>query len=285
MKDRTMPKPITSAAEVLQPAIEAQISALEAKAAETLWTGTPLLKGLIEMVRHVLSTRLSEPEQGGGISVAELVAPWADHHGDLPDYDHPVACVFDSGVQYAVELLAKVLKVEDWEVCDGTEEYDGDLGGTLFNIVLAAMPKDQHGDALHPSEVREALATPQPPTASVVEREAVADEGSIADAARMIASWCDGPARVNVYKAAKQQIAALTARAEPDADEVRLLDALKKITPIRVHDGPDYAEVYFADGSTHSTQAMTMNPQDWRDIGEALSHALPIEADAKGERA
>ncbi|MBC2668777.1 hypothetical protein ACFOON_15075 [Novosphingobium piscinae] len=50
-----------------------------------------------------------------------------------------------------------------------------------------------------------------------------------------------------------------------------LAEALAKIMPIRVHNGQDYAEVYFADGQTHSTQAMTMNPQDWLDIAEALS--------------
>jgi len=42
--------------------------------------------------------------------------------------------------------------------------------------------------------------------------------------------------------------------------------ALAKLSPIKVHDGPDYAEVYFGDGKGHSTQAMTMNPQDWRDL-------------------
>lgn len=49
-----------------------------------------------------------------------------------------------------------------------------------------------------------------------------------------------------------------------------LAGALGKIAPIRVHNGPDYAEVYFADGKTHATQAMTMNPQDWLDLSEAL---------------
>ena len=59
--------------------------------------------------------------------------------------------------------------------------------------------------------------------------------------------------------------------AAKDAEIARLREALSKIMPIRVHNGPDYAEVYFADGQTHSTQAMTMNPQDWLDIQAALS--------------
>ena len=112
--------------------------------------------------RHQSTTSLEEERDALAKRVAELEAlpkPWADHSGDLPEYDHPLACVFDSGVQYAVELLAKELGVTDWEPCDGTEEYDGDLGGTLMNIVLAAMPKDADGDPMHPREVRAALNT------------------------------------------------------------------------------------------------------------------------------
>ena len=60
------------------------------------------------------------------------------------------------------------------------------------------------------------------------------------------------------------RIAALT------AEVARKDEALRKVMPIRVEDGPDYASVYFGDGSTHSTQAMTMNPQDWIDISAAL---------------
>lgn len=64
------------------------------------------------------------------------------------------------------------------------------------------------------------------------------------------------------------------------ADQLRaakaLIDALAKIMPIRVHNGPDYAEVYFADGSKHSTQAMTMNPQDWLDVQAAYDTAIAL---------
>lgn len=52
-----------------------------------------------------------------------------------------------------------------------------------------------------------------------------------------------------------------------------LMEALAKIMPINVHNGPDYAEVFFADGVTHCTHAMTMNPQDWLDISQALAAA------------
>jgi hypothetical protein len=74
--------------------------------------------------------------------------PYANYNGPLPDYDDPLRPVFESGIQYTVELLAKELGVEDWEVCDGTEEFDGDLGGTLLNIVIKTWPTDEHGDWL-----------------------------------------------------------------------------------------------------------------------------------------
>ncbi len=42
----------------------------------------------------------------------------------------------------------------------------------------------------------------------MTDRTALADVGPIADAARMIASWCEGQARINVYRAAKQHLTA-----------------------------------------------------------------------------
>lgn len=97
--------------------------------------------------------------------------PWADFHGDLPDYDHPLRPVYESGIQYAVNLLAKVLEVTDYEPCDGTEEFDGDLGGTMGNIVLAAMPKDEHGDPIWPKD----LHTPSPCPGCAAKDEAMAE--------------------------------------------------------------------------------------------------------------
>ena len=114
-----------------------------------------------------LSTPIGEP--------AVDLTPWKNHSGPLPAYDSPISCVFDSGVQHAVELLAKELSVDDWQVCDGTEEYDGDLGGTMMNIVTAAMPEDEHGDPIWPSELppritRETLAKLATPQPSIAER-------------------------------------------------------------------------------------------------------------------
>lgn len=72
----------------------------------------------------------------------------------------------------------------------------------------------------------------------------------------------------NLMMAAADAIADLRARNEA------LCAALAKIAPIVVHDGRDYAEVFFSDGRTHSTHAMTMNPQDWMDIQAAYEAAI-----------
>lgn len=73
---------------------------------------------------------------------------------------HPpsLRCVFESGIDYAVRLLAKELGVDDWSVCDGTEEFDGDLGGTMINIVIAALPADPQGDPIYPSEIKTTIS-------------------------------------------------------------------------------------------------------------------------------
>lgn len=92
--------------------------------------------------------------QNRDAGLREALEPYSNCDGDLPDYDSPLRGVFESGVQYAVDLLAKTLDVTEFRYCDGTEEFDGDLAGTMFNIVLAAMPTDAGGDPLHPSEVR-----------------------------------------------------------------------------------------------------------------------------------
>lgn len=54
----------------------------------------------------------------------------------MPDDDEDVR-TFDDGVQHTVLLLAKWLDAEGWEMCDGSEDYDTDLGNTLLSILAA----------------------------------------------------------------------------------------------------------------------------------------------------
>lgn len=109
-------------------------------------------------------------------AVEALIEPFKDYDGDIPDYDHPLRCVYESGIQYAVELLAKELGVEDYSPCEGTEEFDGDLGGTMMNIVCAALPKDADGDHMHPRDLAAALsptAKTEPSAAGLMDEDEV----------------------------------------------------------------------------------------------------------------
>ena len=84
-------------------------------------------------------------------------------------------------------------------------------------------------------------------------------------------AWWDATALQAAVRAHDAANGLRLVKGEPVAEIERLRLALSKVMPIRVHDGPDYAEVFFADGVSHSTQAMTMNPQDWRDIAAAIN--------------
>lgn len=123
------------------------------------WQEADLLVALANAAPRILAALAQPAPAPSDADLRGLVEPWADHHGPLPDYDHPLSCVFDSGVQYAVELLAKELGVEDWTPCDGSEEYDGDLGGTMINIVCASLPTDEHGERMFPRDVHARLSS------------------------------------------------------------------------------------------------------------------------------
>ena len=60
---------------------------------------------------------------------------------------------------------------------------------------------------------------------------------------------------------------------QQDAVIAGLVEAMEKVLPITVADGPYYASVYFGGDGNHSSEAMTMNPQHWLDIAAALAKA------------
>lgn len=55
---------------------------------------------------------------------------------DEPEYIHDDP-LFNKGVQYVVELIARELSVTDWVAGDGSEDYDTDLWQTILNILSA----------------------------------------------------------------------------------------------------------------------------------------------------
>lgn len=48
----------------------------------------------------------------------------------------------DEGADFVLRTLAKALGVDDWEQADGSEEWEGDVAGTLYNILAAGRVYD-----------------------------------------------------------------------------------------------------------------------------------------------
>jgi|SRR5882672_802711 len=59
----------------------------------------------------------------------------------------------DEGADFAINYLAKLLDAENWTVCDGTEEWEGDVEGTIFNVLIAGrvINEEDHAIARHPT--------------------------------------------------------------------------------------------------------------------------------------
>lgn len=78
----------------------------------------------------------------------EACKPWEDGIGDPPEWDSPLGCVFDAGVTYAIKKLAEVLGAKEWELCDGSESYDGDICATIASVMEGAGLVNADGDIL-----------------------------------------------------------------------------------------------------------------------------------------
>ena len=59
-----------------------------------------------EIDRAVEAAQTATPPTEPAGEVEKVASPWANFDGDLPDWDHPLRCVYESGIQYAVNLLS-----------------------------------------------------------------------------------------------------------------------------------------------------------------------------------
>lgn len=70
--------------------------------------------------------------------------------GPMPDDAEGAA---DWAADFIIDTLAKALGVEEYEPCDGTETWDGDVAGTVYNILHAArVINDENEVARHAPE-------------------------------------------------------------------------------------------------------------------------------------
>ena len=63
-------------------------------------SGLTRADGIAAAEQVVARHRLASVSSASAEAVTEAAKPWADYHGDLPDYDHPLRPVFESGIQY-----------------------------------------------------------------------------------------------------------------------------------------------------------------------------------------
>ncbi|WP_028056292.1 hypothetical protein [Sphingobium bisphenolivorans] len=48
----------------------------------------------------------------------------------------------DAAADFCIQTLAKALDVDDWQQADGSETWDGDVAGTIYNVLVAARVYD-----------------------------------------------------------------------------------------------------------------------------------------------
>ncbi|WP_313326207.1 hypothetical protein [Sphingobium yanoikuyae] len=48
----------------------------------------------------------------------------------------------DEGADFCIQTLAEALGVEDWDQADGSETWDGDVAGTIYNVLKAGRVYD-----------------------------------------------------------------------------------------------------------------------------------------------
>lgn len=112
------------------------------------------------------------------------------------------------------EIVAWLRRQSDLGANRGNEAEKGTTKRAAFGGGSLALARA--ADMIESGEFRNNDNAPTPTQAGEITQE---DEGPIADIARIIASWAEGQARINVYKSAKQNLKALQYRSVAAAVE------------------------------------------------------------------
>jgi len=196
----------------------------------------------------------------GGVDVTQEHLGWAESMAQAlcnpADRDCAVRLISDGLARFEQDILTRPAPVA--EIVNWLREDAPQWG----HEALASEIEAKWGASQTEAFARHRLTRPAPDGEVVAYLHRGQHEGEIAIYTKISRTLTTGQ---NPWS-----VAPLYAHPPRNDAVVEALRALDKILPIRVEEGPDYAEVYFSDGSSHSTQAMTMNPQDWRDIAKAL---------------
>lgn len=69
------------------------------------------------------------------------------------------AQAFDEGVTHVLGMFARYLDAKDWYTADGSETWEGDVNGTIGNILRSARVEHEENGSIarHPEPVRTVL--------------------------------------------------------------------------------------------------------------------------------
>lgn len=95
--------------------------------------------------------------QGANIQRAYNEWSKAGNPCELPTNAH-LERVFQSGIEYALNLLSGKMGVSEYQWGDGSESVDGDVEITIDNIFREAGLADENGDVYTPLELAQKLA-------------------------------------------------------------------------------------------------------------------------------
>ena len=111
-----------------------------------------LANGNTERAKEMLDFALGETDPSSSIK-DEYEAWAAGDKSKPPEWDSELYEIFDNGISYAIKSLAYLLDVKHYTPCDGSETLEGDVSGTLANILIAAGYRTEDGDLAKPHEI------------------------------------------------------------------------------------------------------------------------------------
>lgn len=110
------------------------------------------LKDLLELIHaYLIREKLRQLDfvRDGSGGYEATTRPW-----DAPAAQREAGEVEgrDAGATFVLERLGQALGVDDWTICDGTEEWEGDVAATLWSILCKARVIDDEDNSVarHP---------------------------------------------------------------------------------------------------------------------------------------
>ena len=96
---------------------------------------------LADLIRHLSASLAAERgarEKAEGDALRKACEAWEHCVGDPPEWESPLMDVWQAALMWSTELLAKRLNVTNYVAIDGSDSIEGDHGGTMMQVLIAA---------------------------------------------------------------------------------------------------------------------------------------------------